>query len=282
MQPNSAGPSIWSTRLPKPTDALLTGRVAVVTGAANGIGAATALALAAYGADLAICDRDGQQLEEVAKAVGELGRQCVIGVLDVRDADAVSGWIGKVTTDSFPRIDVLVNNAGGSFVAPVIDVTPNGERALIAENFTSVTGMIRAVVPWMTSGGSIINVTSLEAFRACPNFGIYAAMKAAVENVSRTLALELADRTIRVNCVAPESIPTPGDAALNENSAVVAIPDISPHPWPETGSVHDCANAIVFLSGDLSRFVTGTTLHVDGGNGAALGWKSMPAGGFSI
>jgi len=177
---------------------------------------------------------------------------------------------------------VLVNNAGGGFIAPVLDVSPKGEQTLIAENFTSVTAMIRHVVPSMTEGGSIVNITSLEAHRACPNFGIYAAMKAAVENLTKTLALELAPRRIRVNCVAPESIPTPGDTTLNDNPAVVPAEGAAPHPWPEEGSVHDCANAVVFLAGDMARFVTGTTVHVDGGNGAAAGWKSLRSGGFSI
>ena len=103
-----------------------------------------------------------------------------------------------------------MNNAGGGFHAAFLDVSPKGQTALVNENFTQVTSFIRGTVPLMTDGGSIVNITSIEGHRAGPGFGVYSAMKAAVENLSKTLALELSDRRIRVNCVAPDMIPTPG------------------------------------------------------------------------
>ena len=131
------------------------------------------------------------------------------------------------------------------------------------ENFTSVTHCIRAAVPLMTTGrGSIINVTSIEAHRAGPGFAVYSAMKAAVANLTKSLALELGERMIRVNCIAPDVIPTPG---IGE----VAVKT----PLPRAGHVDDVAGAAVFLASDLSGFVTGSTLHVDGGNWAAGGWR---------
>jgi NAD(P)-dependent dehydrogenase (short-subunit alcohol dehydrogenase family) len=121
----------------------------------------------------------------------------------------------------------------------------------------------------MRDGGSIVNVTSIEAHRAGPGYAVYSAMKAAVENLTKSLALELGDRSIRVNCIAPDVIPTPGIGDVPVKT-----------PLPVAGHVDDVAGAAVFLGSDLSRFVTGTTLHVDGGNLAAGGWVRDRAGGF--
>ncbi len=160
-----------------PADARLDGKVAVVTGAAQGIGEATALALAAFGADVAVCDRAGPALAETASAIRGLGRRAEEGVLDVRDEAAAAAWVGRLG-DVFGKVDVLVNNAGGGFHAWFMDVNAKGQTALVNENFTSVTTFIRGCVPLMTDGGSIVNVTSIEAFRAGPGFAIYSSMKA--------------------------------------------------------------------------------------------------------
>ena len=248
----------------------LDGRRALVTGAARGIGAATALALAAFGADLLLCDRDADDLAAVAAAVTALGRHVRSEVLDVRDRPAVTAWLEAVD-----RVDILVNNAGGTFRADFADIGERGQQALVDENFTSVTTLIRACLPVMPNGASIVNVTSVEAFRAAPGFSIYAAMKAAVEQLTRTLALELAPRRIRVNTVAPDAIATPGDVGL---AAAVGAADYGPVVPLGLGGPDDCASTIVFLAGELSRFVTGTTLHVDGGTDAARGWRRGPDG----
>jgi NAD(P)-dependent dehydrogenase (short-subunit alcohol dehydrogenase family) len=258
----------------------LAGKVALVTGAAKGIGAATATALARFGADLAICDRDEAGMQATAADVASVGRQCITGVLDVRDTAAVDAWLAEVAA-AFGRIDVLVNNAGGGFYAGFLDVSSKGQTSLVDENFTSVTNFVRGCVPLMTDGGSIVNITSIEASRAAPGFGVYAAMKAAVENLSKTLALELSARGIRVNVVAPDGIPTPGD---EENAAAVTQGDRDayaaklPLGW---GAADDCAGPIVFLASDLARYVTGTVVHVDGGSHAASGWQRRPDGTFA-
>ena len=233
--------------------ALLDGRTAIVTGAARGIGRAIALAYAGHGARVAICDREGDELHDLADAI----EGCHAAVLDVRDDDAVRAFCASVG-----HVDVLVNNAGGTFASPFLDVSPKGEDSLVRENFLSATSFIHHAVPAMTTGGSIINVTSIEAHRACPGFAIYAAMKAALTNLTMTLALELGDRMIRVNCIAPDVIPTPGVGELGEPRT----------PLPRKGHVDDVAGAAVWLASDLSSFVTGTTIHVDGGNLAAGGW----------
>ncbi|MFN8036747.1 MAG: SDR family oxidoreductase [Acidimicrobiia bacterium] len=257
----------------EPSSILLTDRVSVVTGAANGIGRATALALARFGAHVAICDRDVDNLDSLATEIQLMGRGVVAAELDVRDADAVDAFFG-VVADQLGPIDVLVNNAGGGFRAAFVDVSPNGQDALIRENFVSVTHCIRAALRSMPSppmGGSIVNITSIEAHRAGPGFAVYSAMKAAVASLTKTLALELGDSLVRVNCVAPDVIPTPGTGA--------EIPVKSPLPVP--GHVDDVAAAVVYLAGDLARFVTGTTIHVDGGNAAAGGWYRAADGSFT-
>lgn len=252
-------------------------RVAVVTGAARGIGRATALALARCGAHLAVCDKLSEPL---AGAVGELealDRRVVSAHIDVRRPDDVAEWMAGVA-ERFGRVDVLVNNAGGGFWSPFAEVSPKGQQALVDENFTQVTTCIRAALPLMGAGGSIVNVTSVEAHRAGPGFAVYSAMKAAVANLSRTLALELADRRIRVNCVAPDMIPTEGDADLVADSAALGASGGYQQPWPDGGTVDDVAGAVMFLASDMSRFVTGSTVHVDGGTWAAGGWRRGPGG----
>jgi 3-oxoacyl-[acyl-carrier protein] reductase len=251
-----------------PDSVLLTDRLVVVTGAAMGIGAAVATACARFGADVAVCDRDAELLRRTVAAIEETGRRAHSTDLDVRDGDAVREWVA-----SLPAIDALVNNAGGGFRAPFLDVNDKGQDALIRENFVSVTQMVRACVPKMPADGraSIVNVTSIEAHRAAPGFAIYSAMKAALVNLSMTLALELGDRRIRVNCIAPDVIPTPGIGG--------EVPVKT--PLPVAGHVDDIAGAVIYLVSDLGRFVTGTTLHVDGGNLAAGGWGRASDGSWA-
>ncbi len=254
----------------EPDSILLTDRVAVVTGAAQGIGRACALALARFGAHVAICDRDVAQLDAVAAEIEGFGRTAVKGYLDVRDGEQVQAHIAEVGT-RLGHVDVLVNNAGGGFFAPFLDVNDKGQDALIRENFTSVTHFIRACVPLMpVTGGSIVNMTSIEAHRAAPGFGVYAAMKTALVSLSKTLALELGERCIRVNNIAMDVIPTPG---IGDSFG-------SRTPLPIEGHVDDVAAACVYLASDWSRFVTGTTVHVDGGNTAAAGWIRQADGSF--
>jgi len=256
---------------PGPESLQLDGRVAVVTGAAMGIGAAIARAFGRCGAELALCDRAAAELAETAREIEASGRDVLTGVLDVRDPGAVASFLEEVR-GRFGRVDVLVNNAGGGFAADFLDVSAKGEDALVRENFGSVTRFVRGVVPLMPAGGgSIVNLTSIEAHRAAPRYAIYAAMKAAVANLTRTLALELSERSIRVNAIAPDAIPTPGIGDVEMST-----------PLPRAGHPDDVAGAALYLASDLSSFVTGVTLHVDGGNRAAGGWHRGEDGRFRL
>ena len=254
----------------QPDSVLLSDRVALVTGAAVGIGEAIAQTFARFGAHLAICDRDADNLAATARDVEAAGQRVTTGVLDVREPESVRSFLDEVKGE-FGRVDVLVNNAGGGFFASFLDVSEKGQDALIRENFTSVTHFIRGVVPLMPEqGGSIINITSIEAHRAGPGYAVYSAMKAALASLTKSMALELGDRGIRVNCIAPDVIPTPGIGDVQGNP-----------PLGRTGHVDDVAGVAVFLASSLSSFVSGTSLNVDGGNWASGGWRRREGGGFS-
>jgi 3-oxoacyl-[acyl-carrier protein] reductase len=260
----------------EPSSILLTDRVVLVTGAGRGIGRATASLAARFGADVAVCDRLDETLAQTAAELEGSGRRVLARVLDVRDADAVASFLGDVGA-MLGRVDVLVNNAGGTFFAPFMDLSEKGEATLVIENFGHVTALIRAVVPLMPDGGSIVNVTSIEAHQAAPGFAIYGAMKAALTHLTRTLALELAPRGIRVNAIAPDAIPTGGDRDVRAGMLAAAAdydPAVVP-PLARMGTPEDAAAVTVFLASDLARFVTGNSVHVDGGNWAAGGWRRI-------
>jgi len=252
-----------------PETARLTDRVALVTGAAVGIGESIALGFARFGADVAVCDRDEVNLAATVRDIEAFGRRAWSEVLDVRDGEAMQRFVARVAEET-GHIDVLVNNAGGGFHAPFAEVSEDGQAALVDENFTSVAHAIRAVTPYMRDlGGSIINVSSIEAGRGAPGYAIYAAMKAAVESLTRTLALELGPMRVRVNCIAPDVIPTPGSRCGEVRT-----------PLARNGHANHVAGAAVYLASDLSLFVTGTTLPVDGGMAAAAGWKLNDTGEY--
>ena len=255
-----------------PDAVLLTDRVAIVTGAAVGIGAAIAETFARFGAHVAVCDRDVPNLDTTVDAIERAGRRAVAAELDVRDADAVEGFV-ETTRAALGDIDIVVNNAGGGFRADFLDVSAKGQDSLVRENFVSVTHFVRSTVPRMPArGGSIVNITSIEAHRAAPGFAVYSAMKAAIENLTKSLALELGPRLVRVNCIAPDVIPTPG----------IGLEHGVHTPLPVAGNVDDVAGAALYLAGDCARFVTGTTIHVDGGTWASGGWMRQSDGTYRL
>jgi 3-oxoacyl-[acyl-carrier protein] reductase len=259
-----------------PDQIRLDGQVGVVTGAARGIGRATAIALANFGMHVAICDRDADGLAEVTTTLSDRGVDVLPAVLDIRDQLAIDTFASAVS-DRWGHVDALINNAGGTFHSEFMSVTAKGDSALVDVNFMAVVSVTRAFVPLMDGrAGAIVNVTSSEAFQAAPGFAVYAAMKAAQEGLTKSLALEFALLGIRVNSVSPDGIVTEGDAALALDTQ--ARSTFVPPPVPPLGRMADpaeCASVIVFLVSDLARFVTGCALHVDGGLHAAGGWHRV-------
>jgi NAD(P)-dependent dehydrogenase (short-subunit alcohol dehydrogenase family) len=255
----------------------LDGRVAVITGGGNGIGRGIAESFAEFGARVVIWERDPQAAESTAAAVG--GLSCAI---DVRDPDQVDAALASTVADvGLPT--VLVNNAGGTFASPLLETAPKGWDTLIRSNLTQVllcTQRIARALVQHGAPGSIINIASIEGARAAPGYAAYAAAKAGVVNFTKTAALELAPHGIRVNCLAPDLTLTEGIVRVGSAEMLANADHMI--PMGRIGHVDEMAGAAVFLAGELSSYVTGQTLHVDGGTHAAGGWYHHPDSGDYI
>ncbi len=259
-----------------PSAASLAGRVAAVTGAGSGIGKGIARGMAAFGARTAILERTADTAARTADEIVAAGGEALALTVDVRDGDALAEALATVTA-RFGDVDVLVNNVGGTFTAPFIDTNAKGWDALLRTNLGTVLHGTRLVARGLVDagrGGSIINVVSIEGVRAAPGYAVYAAAKAAVINFTRTAAVELAPHGIRVNALAPDICLTEGLEAM----VPVAERERWRHivPLGRAGVPDDLAGAAVFLASDMARYVTGITLHVDGGTHAAGGWYRDP------
>jgi NAD(P)-dependent dehydrogenase (short-subunit alcohol dehydrogenase family) len=260
----------------------LDGRVAVVVGGGGGLGRACATDLGGAGMRLALCDKDAVALAETATSISDGNGAVMTGVLDARDPEALGAFFAEVDARYGGQLDVLVNVVGGTFRQPFEESSPRGWDALIRTNFTWLLHATQLAIPRMgPSGGSIINITSIEGHRAAPNYAVYAAMKAGVTSLTRTLAVELAPRNIRVNTVAPDYIPTPGLAsALAGTEQTRALQHRIATPMGREGTFEDAGGCALFLASNLSSFVTGTTLHPDGGAIASSGWFNWPDAGY--
>jgi NAD(P)-dependent dehydrogenase (short-subunit alcohol dehydrogenase family) len=257
-----------------PSSVLLTDRVAVVTGGGAGIGRGIANGLAAFGAKVAVWERHADTASAAGEEVGGLGL-----TVDVREAAEVDAALERTVAELGP-VSILVNNAGGVFNSPLLETTENGWDALYRSNLKHVILCTQRVARQMVAhdlGGSVISVTSIEGVRAAPGYAAYAAAKAGVINYTKTAALELAPYGIRVNALAP-------DITMTEGMREVAPPGAEEHfghtvPMGRAGHVDEMAGAAVFLAGALSSYITGQTIHVDGGTHAASGWYHHPETG---
>ena len=255
---------------------LLTGRVAVVTGGGAGIGGAVTRRLAAEGATVVVNDVDPAL---VAAAVEDGASVGVAG--DIRDRGVVDELTRAASDVDGGRVDVLVNNVG--------DYRPNGRflktteddwQALYAVNLEHVFRCTRALAPAMVErgSGSIVNVSTVEAFRGIPANAVYSAFNAAVNAFTRSLAVELGRDGVRVNAIAPDladTPQTPRDAMLRGRDPALVRSWV---PLGRFGEPDDYADVVLFLASDLSRFVTGHVIPVDGGTLAASGWYGRADG----
>jgi len=257
------------------TEGLLAGKVAVVTGGGDGIGGGISRRLAAEGATVVVNDVAPERLNAAVTDVERAGGRAVPVTGDIRRPEVVSALARAARSVAAGRVDVLVNNVG--------DYRPNGLflktseeqwSALYALNLEHVFRCTHAIAPAMVErrAGSIVNVSTVEAFRGIPANAVYSAFNAGVNAFTRSLAVELGRDGVRVNAIAPDladTPQTPADSMLRGRPAGMVRHWV---PLGRFGRPDDYADVVVFLASDLSRFVTGHVIPVDGGTLAASGW----------
>lgn len=243
---------------------LLTDQVAVVTGAGRGIGAATAVALAEAGADVVLSSRTEEQLREVAAQVEAAGRRALVVPADLSDLDAVAG-LAQAAVDAFGRLDVVVDNLGGSMPRPFVHTSPRFLEEAFHFNVTTAHALNRAAVPLMleTGGGSIVGISSVMGRVSGRGFLAYGTAKAALAHYTRLAARDLSPR-IRVNAIAVGSVATSVlDIVLADDTMRTTMEDVT--PLRRIGDPDDIAAAVLFLASPAGSYVTGKVLEVDGG-----------------
>jgi|HubBroStandDraft_5_1064220.scaffolds.fasta_scaffold67724_2 citronellol/citronellal dehydrogenase len=245
-------------------DDALAGQVCLVSGGGSGIGRAIAYALTRLGAEVAICGRRAEKLEETAAGIKKhLGKTVMTRAMTIRDPEAVRGLVEE-TWERYQRLDVLVNSAGGQYPQAAIDFTPKGWNAVVDTNLNGTWYMMQSAARlWRDRGtpGSIVNIVAVVS-RGMPQVAHTAAARAGVIYLSKTLSVEWAPLGIRVNCIAPGSIATDG---LNVYPRAAAEAFSVSNPMKRLGDVMDIAQSVAYLSAPSGKFITGETLTVDGG-----------------
>lgn len=247
----------------------LEGKVAVVTGAAMGIGRATVILLAREGAKVVVADVDEEQAEQTVELITESDGEARFVRTDVSRPEDVESAI-DAAVDGYGKLDVLHNNVGVAMGASVVDTTEELWSRVLDVNLGGVYRGCKYAIPHMirNGGGSIVNSSSVQALRGLKGWAAYAASKGGIISLTQQVALEYAPYGIRVNCIAPGTILTPMNSQVFEEAEdPEALKETwnRMHPVGRFGKPEEVAEAVLFLAADSSSFITGQTLVVDGG-----------------
>lgn len=241
----------------------LLGKVALVTGAAQGIGKAIALLLAEKGADVVVSDINIEKAQETAKEIEEKGRRSIALKVNVADPDEVEQMVEAVI-EKFSRIDILVNNAGITRDRLLLRMSQEDWDAVLDVNLKGVFNCTKSVIKYMSKqrSGKIVNIASVVGLMGNVGQANYAASKAGVIGFTKTVAREFAQRGININAIAPGYIQTPMTEVLPEKVKEELMKLI---PMGRLGQPEDVAQAVLFLVSEASNYVTGQVLNVNGG-----------------
>ena len=242
----------------------MTDKVAIVTGAGRGIGAASAVALAEAGADVVVSARTEEQLAVVASAIEAVGRRAVVVPADLSDLEAVAGLV-EHAREAFGRLDVVVNNVGGAMPRPFLDTSPGRMEQAFHFNVATAHALLRPAVPLMLEhgGGSAVNISSTMGRVSGRGYVAYGTAKGALAHYTRLAAADLSPR-IRVNAIAVGSVATSAlDIVMESDELRQAIE--AGTPLGRIGDPEDIAAAVVYLSSQAGSYLTGKILEVDGG-----------------
>jgi 7-alpha-hydroxysteroid dehydrogenase len=239
------------------------GKVAVVTGAGRGIGAASALALAEAGADIVLSARTEDQLNGVAKQIADVGRRAAVVPADLADLDAVAGLADRAV-EEFGRLDIVVNNVGGTMPREFIKTSPRFLEQAFHFNVSTAHALTRAALPHLLKhGGSVVNISSVMGRLPGRGFVAYGTAKAALAHWTRLTAADLSPR-VRVNAIAVGSIATSAlEIVVNDDGLRSAMEAAT--PMRRIGDPDEIAATVLFLASDAGGYVTGKIFEVDGG-----------------
>ncbi|WP_254531210.1 SDR family NAD(P)-dependent oxidoreductase [Natrinema gelatinilyticum] len=239
------------------------GETAIITGSSSGIGKSIAERFAEDGVDVVVCSREQENVDPVAETINESERpgRALAVECDVTDREAVEALV-EATVGEFGGLDVLVNNAGASFMADFDDISPNGWKTILDINVTGTYHCTHAARESLKDGGgSVINMASVAGQDGSPLMSPYGAAKAAIINLTTSLAVEWADDDVRVNCIAPGYVATPGvESQMGVSADAIDREEVA----RRIGTVDEIADVTQFLASPASSYVVGETITVRG------------------